>query len=195
MIRIRQANFQDAEAIASLHAQSWRLAYHNILDADYLRCTLDEDRLHDWLDRLGGHDDSQYVIVAEDVRNANTLAGFACAYGAYDHQVGTLLENLHAHPQHKKQGIGKMLLRQIATWSVHHFPQDALHLWVVAENHPAIGFYSHLGGIQDSADIWDAPGGNKVPELRFTWPDPSCLIKTNQFDMFKNPSYVVPDNS
>jgi len=176
VIRIRQASKDDAASIAQLHAKSWRLAYDGILSDDYLSQELDTDRLNDWTRRLSAPEKNQYVIVAESTDVPSGLVGFACAYGAFDEQVGTLLENLHAHPEHKKAGIGKLLLRQIALWNAQHYPDKFLHLWVLRKNKPAIGFYQHMGAVEDAEAIWDAPGGTLVPELRFTWYEPGKLI-------------------
>ncbi len=176
MIRLRQAHRDDAASIAELHARSWRLAYQGLLSDAYLTRELDTDRLNDWTHRLNTPEKNQYVIVAESDEAPEGLIGFACAYGAFDEQAGTLLENLHAHPEYKKTGIGKLLLRHIAQWNAHHYPGKLLHLWVLTKNTPAIGFYRHMGAVQDAEALWDAPGGTQVPELRFTWYEPGKLL-------------------
>jgi ribosomal protein S18 acetylase RimI-like enzyme len=177
LIRIRSANQGDATAIAALHAQSWRIAYRGILSDQYLQHDLDQDRCTDWQKRFANPEPNQYVIVAEDSDAPTELLGFACAYGQFDIEVGTLIENLHAHPQRKKSGIGRMLLRHIAQWSLDRYPDDAMHLWVLEQNTAAIGFYQHLGAVEDMQSIWDAPGGTEVPEFRYTWYKPAQLLE------------------
>ena len=124
---------------------------------------------------MGEPTPNQYVIVAEDQQN--NLLGFSCAYARFDTEAGTLVENLHAHPAHKNTGIGRMLLSHVAEWSLQQFPDDLIHLWVVTENTPAIGFYKRMGARQDMSAMWDAPDGSMVPELRFTWYQPQQLIR------------------
>ena len=175
MVRIRTATSDDAEAIAKLHTQSWRIAYRGILSDHYLLHELDKDRLTDWQQRFSTPQPNQYVIVAEDEQN--NLLGFSCAYSKFDPEAGTLVENLHAHPKHKNTGIGRMLLAHMAEWSLARFPDDLLHLWVVTENTPAIGFYKRMGARQDMSAMWDAPDGTMVPELRFTWYQPRQLLR------------------
>lgn len=173
-VQIRPATADDAHAIADLHAKSWRIAYRGILPDAYLDLDLEPDRQTDWQQRFSAPAQHQHVIVAED--RQGQLAGFACAYGAYDSDAGTLIENLHAHPDRKKSGVGKALLRELALWHLEHFRADPMHLWVVNDNTTAIAFYLHMGGVNDQSAIWDAPGGIAVPELRFTWRDPNRLV-------------------
>lgn len=174
-LHIRLAKSTDLKAIASLHATNWRLAYRGMLSDHYLDVELDHDRLTDWQQRFAEPPPQQYVVVAED--NHGELIGFACAYGQYDPDVGTLVENLHAHPAHRNTGIGKALLAHMASWSTTHFPGDAMHLWVLSANLPAIGFYQRMGAVADKSAIWDAPGGSRVPEMRFTWTRPDILVQ------------------
>jgi GNAT superfamily N-acetyltransferase len=174
-LHIRPATLADAETIAAFHALSWRNTYNGILSDRYLNEELDEDRLCDWRQRLQSPVSSQHVVVAQRSADDAEVIGFACAYGAFDKDAGTLLENLHAHPKHKQQGTGKLLLQHIARWSVAHYPDDALHLWVVEPNLAAIGFYRHMGAVEDAQALWDAPDGSSIPEIRYTWPDPTRL--------------------
>lgn len=173
MINIRPATLADAEAIAALHALSWRSTYKNVLSDHYLDVELDEDRLRDWRQRLQSPTPDQYVIVAE--RAGTGIVGFACAFGKFDQEAGTLLENLHAHPMHKQKGLGKQLLQHIAGWTIAHYPTDPLHLWVVEPNVPAIGFYRHMGAVEDARAMWDAPDGSSIAEMRYIWRDPARL--------------------
>jgi len=176
VVRIRTATAADAPAIATLHTQSWRIAYQGILTDQYLQQELDADRQNDWEQRFAEPLPNQHVIVAEDEQN--NLVGFSCAYAKFDPEAGTLVENLHAHPAHKNAGIGRTLLSHIAQWSLAQYPDDLIHLWVVTENTPAIGFYKRMGARQDMSALWDAPGGIVVPELRFTWYQPQQLVST-----------------
>ena len=175
MVRIRTATAADASAIATLHAQSWRIAYQGILTDQYLQQELEHDRQTDWQQRFSEPVPNQYVIVAEDAQD--NLLGFSCAYAKFDPEVGTLVENLHAHPACKNRGIGRAMLSHLAQWSLNQYPNDLLHLWVVTENTAAIGFYRRMGARHDLSALWDAPGGIVVPELRFTWYQPQQLVR------------------
>lgn len=180
MANIREATPRDAVAVAQLHAKSWRRTYRGILQDEYLDHRLEAERLADWQSRLGAPPPGQYVVVleleAELQATGSTLAGFACAYGAHDPQAGTLLENLHAHPELKQKGVGRQLLQHIAAWSLRHHPHAALHLWVVASNLAAIDFYRHMGASEDTQALWHAPDGTSIPEQRYTWREPACLL-------------------
>ncbi|WP_010100076.1 GNAT family N-acetyltransferase [Verminephrobacter aporrectodeae] len=170
---IREATPGDAVGIAALHARSWRQTYRGVLTDEYLDEKLTLDRLHDWQLRLSAPATGQYVLLLEA---DGDLVGFACAYGAYDADAGTLLENLHTHPERKRQGAGRRLLQEIARWSLEHYPEGPLHLWVVASNPSAIGFYRHMRAVEDAQAVWNAPDGSRVPELRYIWRNPSLLL-------------------
>ncbi|WP_265311311.1 GNAT family N-acetyltransferase [Verminephrobacter eiseniae] len=178
LIKLRPATPADAAGVAALHAESWRQTYRGVLTDEYLDQRLDADRLNDWQRRLNEPPAGQYVVVLEtdDAGRPDDLMGFACAYGAYDVQAGTLLENLHAHPEKKQRGTGRLLLGQIARWSLQHYPDNALHLWVVAPNQSAISFYRHMRAVEDAQAVWHAPDGSRIPELRYIWRDPSLLL-------------------
>ena len=180
MSRIREATQLDVAAIANLHAKSWRRTYRGIFQDDYLDHRLEAERQADWSGRLSVPSKDQYVVVLEleeDLQaSAPAFAGFACAYGAHDPQAGTLLENLHTHPEHKQKGIGRQLLQHIASWSLQHYANAPLHLWVVESNVAAIAFYRHMGAVEDARDLWQAPDGTSVPEVRYTWHNPSHLL-------------------
>ena len=74
---IRIARPSDYQAIAALHAASWRFAYRGALSEAYLADDIVADRENLWKRRLSDPASNQYVVVTE-VDGA--LAGFACAY-------------------------------------------------------------------------------------------------------------------
>jgi hypothetical protein len=64
MIEYRPANPSDAEAIASLHARSWRENYRGALHDAFLDGDLREERLRVWHERLDHPPDNQLVQLA-----------------------------------------------------------------------------------------------------------------------------------
>jgi GNAT superfamily N-acetyltransferase len=166
-MRLRPALLADAEQIASLHAQSWRIVYRGVLADTYLDGDIATERRQLWDERLRHPATSQYIVVADD---AGDVAGFACAYGNHDEQCGTLLENLHIDPGRKGQGLGSMLMADVARWSAKLAPGAGMHLFVVEQNHAARRFYERLGGAVNGDEIWHAPDGSEVRALRYAWP-------------------------
>ena len=165
-MQIRKAQAKDAQRIARLHALSWRTAYRGMLSDAYLDGNISIDRETLWAERFAKPAANQYVIVAE----ANDeLAGFACAFGAHDHQWGTLLENLHVQPALKRSGIGSLLVQDVARWSMDGHPNACMHLWVLQPNVTAQAFYLSSGARAVERGVWSAPDGSNIPQLRYAW--------------------------
>ncbi len=174
-MQIREAHPSDLEAIAQLHARSWRTAYRGMLSDAYLDGDLVADRRALWQQRFDTPTANQTVAVAE-IDN-QTIVGLACAFGDHDARWGTLLENLHVAQGYKGAGLGGQLVTHIAKWCSRTQTSDVLHLWVLAPNTAAQGFYRRLGASQVEQAVWDTPDGNRVPELRLAWPSVAALLQ------------------
>ncbi len=172
-MQIRDANVSDLEKIVRLHTQSWRIAYRGILSDAFLDGDLIADRRVLWKSRFDKPAAQQSIAVAEI---NGVLVGFACSFGSHDAKWGTLLENLHVAPDYKGAGIGTQLVSHVARWCIRTQASDRLHLWVLADNRAAQGFYQRLGGSEVEQSVWDAPDGQRVPELRFAWPRAGLLL-------------------
>ena len=172
-MQIRLATLADAEAIAHVHAESWRTAYRGALSDAYLSGPIDAERTQVWRERFAQPPGGQYVAVAQiDGR----IAGFVCAYGGDDPQWGTFIDNLHVLPEHKRHGIGMRLMRMAASWSAQAYPGQGMYLWVLESNLPARAFYERIGGEQVERGTWTPPDGSSLPKLRYAWRDFSGLL-------------------
>jgi ribosomal protein S18 acetylase RimI-like enzyme len=174
-LEFRLANQADAPRIAALHAASWRSAYRGMLSDEYLNGDIASDRSKFWFQRLTAPKPKQRVVLAETERQ---LAGFACAFGADDQQLGTLLDNLHVSREFQRQGIGAKLMREIASWSQAEFPGEGLFLWVLEPNWPARHFYEDLGAVRVGEDVWASPDGGSISSLCYAWKDLDALALT-----------------
>jgi len=172
-IIIRNGGKEDAEAIASLHADSWRLAYRGMFRDEFLDGDVFKDRKQVWRQRFAEPGSNQVVFVAEEGRQ---LRGFVCAFGGEDPQWGTFIDNLHVRHDKKRQGIGKQLMQAVARWSQQHYPGAGLYLSVLEPNIPARRFYEALGATNQASRPWEPPGGGEVIDLRYVWPDPTVLL-------------------
>ena len=130
-MRIREANEADAEAIARLHAASWRIAYRGALSDAYLDGPMETERIKVWRDRFEMPAGNQYVAVAV---SGEQVVGFVCAYGGHDAQWGTFLDNLHVAPELKRQGIGTQLMGKLESWMIKAYPGQGVYLWVLESN-------------------------------------------------------------
>lgn len=168
----RRTNAKDAGAIATLHAESWRVAYRGALRDEFLDGDVFTDRATQWGARLSAPPENQLVIVAED---DDGPAGFACAYGRDDERWGTLLDNLHVRRERQRHGTGARLLAEVAAWTLEHYPDAGLYLWVVEQNRDAQRFYRKLGAEDRGGDVWMPPGGGSTPTRRYVWTNGESL--------------------
>lgn len=166
-VRLRAACRDDAEAIAALHAASWRATYRGAFRDDYLDGDVLAERRVVWRERLGAPASHQHVVVAVD---GDAVVGFACAYGADDARFGTQLDNLHVRGDRQGEGIGARLVAAVAAWSAARHPDAGLYLFVVETNADARRFYARLGAADAGGEVWQAPDGSAVPTRRCVWP-------------------------
>jgi ribosomal protein S18 acetylase RimI-like enzyme len=172
MIEYRPANPTDAEAIALLHARSWRENYRGAFRDAFLDGDLPGERLRVWRERLDHPPGNQLVGLAVDGAN---LVGFVCVYGAHDPQWGSLVDNLHVAQVSKRSGIGSSLMRQAGTWLARLYTDLGVYLWVLEVNSPARRFYERLGGQNAGISIMETHGGAVVRSCRYTWPRADLL--------------------
>ena len=172
MIEYRLAKPSDAEAIASLHARSWRESYRGAFHDAFLDGDLPAERLRVWRERLDRPPVDQLVRLAVD---GTSLAGFVCAYAAHDPQWGSFVDNLHVALASKRNGVGSSLMRQAGAWLAHRNPHLGIYLWVLEANTPARRFYAHLGAEDAGVSIMETHGGAVVRSCRYHWRRPELL--------------------
>src|SRR5437763_433909 len=139
-VRFRPAGRSDAEAIAALHADSWRRHYRGAYSDSFLDGDVFGDRLAVWTDRLREPDPRRHTIVAEDHEG---LIGFAHTVFGDDPTWDALLDNLHVVHGHKRRGVGSELLALTAEAVVER--GQGLYLWVLEQNQDAQAFYEARG--------------------------------------------------
>ncbi len=170
---IRSARESDAEAIAKLHAESWRASARGIMSDSYLDDEVYADCRALWRGRLGNPDSPYLTLVAVQ---RDGLHGFICLKPNADGQWGTLLDNLHVDPDLCGRGLGEALMRVGVTQVEQLVPGRPMHLLVFEPNLRARRFYQRLGGRE--AGVVDAPlpeGGRTTRALRLAWDAPVTL--------------------
>jgi ribosomal protein S18 acetylase RimI-like enzyme len=167
MIEYRPASASDAEAIAHLHARSWRENYRGSFHDSFLDGDLPAERLGIWRERLDHPARNQLVQVAVDGTN---LAGFVCTYGAHDPRWGSFIDNLHVAHVFQRKGIGAMLMRQAGAWLASDYPELGVYLLVLEVNVSARRFYERMGAENAGTSTMETHGGARVRSCRYTWP-------------------------
>ena len=174
----REATARDSEAIAALHADSWRRHYRGSYSDAFLDSDVDADRLAVWTNRLpktGRPTANRFTVVAE---SGGDIVGFGHTILNHDQTWGALLDNLHVTHELKGQAIGTQLMAELARRVLERTPSSGLYLWVLEGNQAAQAFYESRGGKCIESAASEPPGGGRVVALRYVWPDPSSLLTT-----------------
>ncbi|MGH7746267.1 MAG: GNAT family N-acetyltransferase, partial [Candidatus Dormibacteria bacterium] len=138
--QFRVADTSDAEAIAALHADSWRRHYRGAYADSFLDGDVLADRLIVWSDRLSRPDALRRTVVVED---RSGLIAFAHVVFDDDPAWGALLDNLHVTYRHQRRGVGSQLLGSVARAVIEQ--GTGLYLWVQEQNVEAQAFYQARG--------------------------------------------------
>ena len=171
-VRFRLASVSDAEAVAALHADSWRRHYRGAFSDAFLDGDVHADRLAVWTARLAGPDRPSHTIVSE---SGERLVGFAHTIFDDDPRWGALLDNLHVVPGEKRRGIGSRLMTLTGRAVIER--GTGLYLWVLEQNADARAFYESRGGRCVERALVTPPDGdagrlNGSPAaLRYAWAD------------------------
>jgi GNAT superfamily N-acetyltransferase len=179
LLKFRAAGPGDAQAIAGLHADSWRRHYRGAFADAFLDNDVAGYLLPLWTERLATPSPRARTILAE---HDGELVGLAHTILGQDITWGAFLDNLHVASGRKRQGIGARLLaltaRAVLDWS----PGSGLYLWVLEQNSDARAFYAAMGGACVERDEVPPPGGDAARlkgqpiGLRYAWPDPSRIF-------------------
>jgi ribosomal protein S18 acetylase RimI-like enzyme len=173
-VTFRAAHGRDVEAIAALHADSWRRHYRGAYSDAFLDENVFADRLAVWIKRLQTlQDEESCTIVAEP---DGVLVGFAHTILREHPDWGALLDNLHVQFDEKRGGIGTRLMSESARVVMERTPGSGLYLGVLEINTPAQAFYESRGGQCVHRGVTDTPEGGSAEDRWYFWPDPSVLI-------------------
>ncbi|HSJ57457.1 MAG TPA: N-acetyltransferase [Anaerolineae bacterium] len=172
-VTYRDAGPEDVEAVARLHASSWRASYRGILSDEFLDGPILDDRLAVWRGRLVDGTSNQLVLLAEE---KGALCGFVCAFLDVEPEWGAFLDNLHVVPGWQGRGMGRELMVRAGAWVAERRPGMGLYLLVFEENRAARGFYDRLGGRIVERFSHRAVDGTELVMLRYWWENAGALV-------------------
>ena len=174
VVQYRAATEDDAGAIATLHADSWRRHYRGAYLDSYLDGDILPERLEVWTIRLSPPRSNQFTVCAD---LDGEVIGFAHTLFGHDPAWGALLDNLHVRSDHKGAGIGTELLSESARMLMRSRPTEPLHLWVLDQNMAAQAFYDARGGARVETTLRGPfPGGGRAIGHRYFWFEPHRLV-------------------
>jgi ribosomal protein S18 acetylase RimI-like enzyme len=172
----RYATPEDVEAIAALHADSWRRHYRGAFLDTFLDGDVFADRLAVWRERLAEPRRDRFTVVAE---LRESVAGFVHMVLDDDPAWGALLDNLHVSYRLKRHGIGRALMREVARRLLQR-SRNNFYLWVLDQNIAAQQFYAAQGGVLvETCMRGPFPGGGRALGHRIAWRELSALLPGN----------------
>jgi GNAT superfamily N-acetyltransferase len=174
VVTYRVATVDDVDGIAALHASSWRRTYRGSFPDAFLDGDLAAERRGVWRERLGRQRADQFVCVAVV---EGQVAGFVCAYGGEDPRWGSLIDNLHVAPDHRREGVGCALMRRAGAWLASSYGGCGVYLWVLEANTGARRFYERVGALDAGTEEVENPSGATARSCRYVWPTPDLLAE------------------
>jgi len=147
--RIRVATIDDAEAIGTLHARSWKTAYRGILGDDIL----DAITIDAWVERRRKALGEAMLPGARNwvIEDAGGIRGWACTAPARDADLGpeTIeLLAIYLAPEAVGRGHGRRLMDHAIADALAQGARE-MTMWVLAGNERAQRFYRKAGFVPD----------------------------------------------
>lgn len=176
-IAIRPAGPEDAEAIAALHAASWRSAYRGILADSYLEGPMEAERLAVWRGRFAGPVDPDQVVTLAVAEGGGDPLAFACILYGQDPVWGSLIDNLHVRPDLKRLRLGRRVLASAVRLVPHRHRDTPLHLTVFEDNSRAVAAYESWGGRLAERVEHQEGDGRRHLLRRYAWDNPGTLLQ------------------
>jgi len=158
----------DANAIAALHADSWRRTYRGMLPDSFLDEEVEADRAALWRGRFADPAPERRLILKATRERA--LLGFVCVMLDVEPAWGARLDNLHVDAHCKGAGIGYVLFQAARRWTAEVAADQPMHLWVLEQNTGARVFYDRQGGTVVEKAVRTLVRDCAVAELRYLWP-------------------------
>ena len=165
-MKIRRAKQSDLQGIASIHIESWKDSYADVLPAEFLAGQIKRDLERHWNDIEIQNED--IVLVAEEI----SLVGFIAVWC---HPI-PFIDNLHVRPVQRSKKVGSSLMEAAAKELINAGHKTA-YLWVFESNEKAIRFYERLGGIKREQSMKNVFGYD-VLSRKIEWDDLSKILES-----------------
>ena len=164
-MKIRRATQSDLQGIATIHVESWKDSYSDVLPEEFMAEQIDRDLAEHWSELQIQNGD--LVLVAEE----DSLVGFVAVWC----RPIPFIDNLHVRPSHRSKKLGSALIKAAAKELINKGHKTA-YLWVFESNEKAIRFYERLGGVQKE-QARKAVFGYEVLSRKIEWEDLAVIYK------------------
>lgn len=162
---IRDADPTDADAIASIHVDTWRSTYAGMIPDNVLVGMSAGRQKAQWVRQLRGRRGGEFALVAQDPEYG--VVGFGSAGRTRgDAPFQGEIYTLYVHPDCQGQGIGQRLLSGLFD-GLRERDMSSAVVWVLAMN-PARFFYEAMGGAR-AAEREEKIWGELLPEFAYGW--------------------------
>ena len=174
-VAFRDAAASDADAVAALHADSWRRFYRGAYSDEFLDGDVLADRQSVWSARLQQPSIATRTLVA--TTSDEGLVGFVHMVLDENPTWGSLIDNIHVGRVNQRRGIGSQLIVRAAAVVAEAAVASGLYLWVLEQNTNAQAFYQRHGATCAEKTTVQPPNGvhtrlNGSPmKLRYVWTD------------------------
>jgi ribosomal protein S18 acetylase RimI-like enzyme len=163
-MNIAPAKVESAAGIARVHVNSWRTAYADILDGEFLASLSVEERELRWCGILQ-KEESQTLVA----QHGDGVVGFISFGRCRDEDAPPSrgeIWALYAEPSVWGQGVGRALLQR-AVQDMQSSGLGSTSLWVLSQNRRGITFYEAFGfqRVAGSEKLFEL-GGRQVEEVR-----------------------------
>ncbi|RYZ78187.1 MAG: GNAT family N-acetyltransferase, partial [Proteobacteria bacterium] len=138
--QIRRAEVADAEKIIELATSVFATSQYMATEAEEFKVTVDEESK--WIESFRSSNTKLLLVAIRDDRLIGML-DFASYRGGRRSHGGVLA--MSVHHQHRRQGVGKALLKALVDWAHNETTLERLELTVIAGNTPALNLYRGLG--------------------------------------------------
>jgi ribosomal protein S18 acetylase RimI-like enzyme len=164
-MKIRRATQSDLQGIATIHVESWKDSYSDVLPEEFMAEQIDRDLAQHWSELQIQNGD--LVLVAEE----DSLVGFVAVWC----RPIPFIDNLHVRPSHRSKKLGSALIKAAAKELINKGHKTA-YLWVFESNEKAIRFYERLGGVQKE-QARKTVFGYEVLSRKIEWEDLAVIYK------------------
>lgn len=161
---VREAQLEDATAIAEVHVETWRAAYQGLLPDDFLASLSEAGYADRWRRTLS--EGTGRVYVAEDARKIVGFASGGPERAGEDGFAGELYA-IYVLQEAQGRGHGRRLVHAVATGLREAGFHDMI-VWVLRDNRPARDFYERLGGTYLRAQPITI-GSTLLQEVAYGW--------------------------
>lgn len=146
MLNIKNASFSDSLILGSIHANSWKSAYKNIISDEILNSITVEKRALFFKKALIERWEEDAIIYKDNIPVG--LIGFRNSLDEDLTELYAEISGLYILPQFCKIGIGSKLIN----WCINELKSrdfSYVSLWVLEDNKSAIAFYQKQGFVFD----------------------------------------------